>query len=165
MEVCFLPDDDHTRFVREARPDLEGAGDIVDEQGHVLGHHDAYWRFTVGQRRGLGVATGVPMHVLRVEAHTRRVVVGPEDRLRVQGVRLGGVRWIRPPTASDTALHVRVRHRGPLVPCVLARTEGDTVELALSAPGRAAAPGQSAVIYRDDEVLGGGIVEQCTVAT
>ncbi len=165
MEVCFLPDDDHARFVREMRPELDGAGEIVDEQGRVLGHHDAYYRFTVGQRRGLGVAAGVPMHVLRVEAHTRRVVVGPAERLVVQRVELSGVRWIRPPTASDTELHVRVRHRGSLVPCTIAERDETTLGLALTAPGRAAAPGQSAVLYQGDEVLGGGIVERCAAGT
>ncbi|MFZ5480322.1 MAG: tRNA 2-thiouridine(34) synthase MnmA [Myxococcota bacterium] len=153
MEVCFLPDDDHTRFVREACPDLDGAGEIVDEAGAVLGRHDAYWRFTIGQRRGLGLAGG-PWYVLRVEPDTKRVVVGPDERLLAWELR-AELRWIRHPAGEDLA--VRVRHRGALVP---AAVDGDRVRLRAAA--RAVAPGQSVVVYAGDEVLGGGVIARAT---
>lgn len=161
MEVCFLPDDDHTRFVRDARPDLHGAGAIVDEAGRELGRHDAYWRFTVGQRRGLGVAAPEPLYVLRVEPDTRRVVVGPGDRLLVQGLEAVAPTWIRRPEPGE-ALHVRVRHRGALVACELLGL--DPLRLRFSAPARAVAPGQSAVVYAGDEVLGGGVIARALAA-
>ena len=85
QDVCFLPDDDHTRFVAERYPDLDASGDIVDESGRVLGQHDAYYRYTVGQRRGLGVALGFPAYVVRVEPETKQVVVAPASRLTHQG--------------------------------------------------------------------------------
>jgi tRNA-specific 2-thiouridylase len=161
MEVCFLPDDDHTRFVREERPEIDGAGDIVDEAGHVLGRHDGYYRYTVGQRRGLGVAAGAPLYVLRVEPDTRRVVVGPADRLVEHTLEAGAVTWIRPPAPGEV-LHARIRHRGALLPCTLAAS--DPLVLHLLAPARAVAPGQSVVLYAGDEVLGGGILRRPATA-
>jgi tRNA-specific 2-thiouridylase len=157
MEVCFLPDDDHARFVRETRPDLEGAGDIVDEAGRVLGRHDGYWRFTIGQRRGVGVAAGSPVYVLRIEPDTRRVVVGPADRLTEQGLVATGVSWIRRPETGEV-LHARIRHRGAMIPCEIAAD--DPLTLHFSAPARAIAPGQSVVLYAGDEVLGGGLIRK-----
>jgi tRNA-specific 2-thiouridylase len=162
MEVCFLPDDDHARFVREARPDLEGAGDIVDEAGRVLGRHDGYFRFTVGQRRGLGVATGAPVYVLRVEPDSRRVVVGPEARLMAHAATLDGCRWLRNPVEGG-AYTVRVRHRGACVPCTVEVLEGGVARLRLRAPARAVTPGQSAVVYDGDEVVGGGYVRAASL--
>jgi tRNA-specific 2-thiouridylase len=160
MEVCFLPDEDHARFVAERRPELEGAGDIVDEDGRVLGRHDAYWRYTVGQRRGLGIAAGAPLYVLRVDADTRRVVVGPDERLRAFGVDAVGFHWLRRPAAGE-ALEARVRHRGARVPCVVDEVADDGhVRLHFRAPARAAAPGQSVVLYGGDELVGGGTIRR-----
>lgn len=148
MEVCFLPEDDHAAFVGRMYPDAEGAGDIVDEAGRVLGRHDAYWEYTIGQRRGLGLSGG-PWYVLRVEPETRRVVVGAEERLMSWALRTRGMRWFREPT--DELLHARIRHRGALIPCSV---DGEVVRFA--APARAVTPGQAVVIYTGDEVLGGG---------
>lgn len=158
MEVCFLPDDDHARFVAESQPDLDGAGDIVDETGRVLGRHDAYFRYTVGQRRGLGLAGG-PWFVLRVEPDARRVVVGPEERLQAHTVIASGMNWLRQP-AADEMLHARIRHRGTLIPC---QVDGvDPVTVTFRAPARAATPGQGLVLYAGDEVVAGGYIDRAT---
>lgn len=156
MEVCFLPDDDHARLVA-ASVDVDGAGEIVDEAGTVLGRHDAYWRYTVGQRRGLGIAAGAPLYVLAVDAATRRVTVGPAERLSAQEVLAGGVNWIRRPTPGE-ALTVRIRHRGARIACTL--VSEDPLRLHLHAPARAVTPGQAAVLYAGDEVLGGGTIRR-----
>ncbi|MES2637913.1 MAG: tRNA 2-thiouridine(34) synthase MnmA [Myxococcota bacterium] len=161
MEVCFLPDDDHARFIREARPEVEGAGDIVDEGGRVLGRHDGYFRYTVGQRRGLGVAAGAPIYVLRIEPDTRRVVVGPADRLTEQGLTAAGVSWLRQPEPGEEVT-ARIRHRGALIPCTVETL--DPLSLRFQAPARAVAPGQSVVLYAGDEVLGGGVIRRAGVA-
>ena len=139
QEVCFIPDDDHTRFVRQHRPDAEGAGDIVDQSGRVLGQHDGYWRYTVGQRRGLGVAVGHPLYVLSVDATTRRVVVGPSEALLSQGLVAHSVNWFRQPTPGED-VRVRIRHRGALHPCQI--TDTDPLTIRLRAPARAIAPGR-----------------------
>lgn len=157
MEVCFLPDDDHARLVRERAPEVDGAGEIVDEAGRVLGRHDGYYRYTVGQRRGLGVAAGEPVYVLRIEPDTRRVVVGPDAALLHHAVEARGVNWLRRP-APHEPLTARIRHRGALVPCEL---EGDDpLHVRFRAPARAATVGQSVVIYARDEVVAGGVIRR-----
>ncbi len=157
MEVCFLPDDDHTRFVREARPEVEGAGNIVDETGHVLGQHDGYYHYTVGQRRGIRIPAAAPLYVLRIDADTRQVVVGPGDRLSEHRLEAVGVSWLRRPAPGEGIL-ARIRHRGALLPCTIAAE--DPLTLDLLAPARAVAPGQSVVLYTGEEVLGGGVLRR-----
>jgi len=153
MDVCFLPDGDHATLVGAGAGD--GSGLIVDEAGRELGRHDGYWRYTVGQRRGVGVAAGTPVYVLRVEPDTRRVVVGPEAALLEQGLEAAGVNWIRRPEPGED-LAVRIRHRGALIPCAI---EAESpLRLRFAAPARAVAPGQAAVVYAGDEVLGGGTI-------
>ena len=157
QDICFLPEGDHGSFVTAEHPDAVGAGDIVDESGAVLGRHDGYWRFTVGQRRGLGVAVGEPRYVLRVEPETRRVVIGPGERLAERALVASGFNWFRRP-AHDEPVAARIRHRGALHPC---RVEGaDPVTIRFLAPARAVTPGQAVVLYAGDEVLGGGWIHR-----
>ncbi len=158
QEVCFIPDDDHTRFVREHTGDTGGAGDIVDQGGRVLGTHDGYWRFTIGQRRGLGVAAGEPVYVLSIDAESGRVVVGPDDALRHGAVRARGMNWFRRPAPGER-LAARVRHRGRLRPCTVP-VEEDGARVVFHEPVRAAARGQAVVVYDGDEVVGGGWIEE-----
>ena len=157
QEICFIPDDDHTRFVREQHPDISGAGEIVDESGQVLGRHDGYWRFTVGQRRGLGVAAGYPLYVLEVDPISRQVTVGPPERLHHQGLLASGMNWFRHPGESEP-LFARIRHRGALLPCTIHGE--DPVRVQFRAPAKAVAPGQAVVFYTGDEVLGGGWIQE-----
>ena len=161
QEVCFLPDHDHARFVKEAAgPEHDGAGEIVDEQGQVLGQHDGYYRYTVGQRRGLGLALPSPAFVLRVEPDSRRVVVTMDPRkLGAMGLAASGAVWHRAPAADDP-VEVRVRHRGERVPARVQRVEQGRFEVAFDRPVRAVAPGQAAVVYQGDRVLGGGYIDR-----
>lgn len=158
QDVCFLPDHDHARLVAARHPEDDGAGEIVDQSGAVLGRHDGYWRYTVGQRRGLGVATGAPIYVLRVEPETRRVVVGPDAALLEQGLLARGTCWFRRPDPGETVL-ARIRHRGALIPASV-EAEDDRMTLRFRAPARAVAPGQAVVLYQGDEVLGGGWIRR-----
>ena len=157
QEVCFIPDDDHTRFIKEQQPDLDGAGEIVDESGTVLGQHDGYFRYTIGQRRGLGVAVGYPLYVLRINPVTRQVVVGPSERLQEQGLVASGMNWFRTPESVED-IHVRIRHNGGLMPATVSGVDPITVHF--KAPARAVAPGQGVVLYSGDEVVGGGWIER-----
>jgi len=157
QEICFIPDDDHTRFVREFRDNPDAAGDIIDEDGNVLGQHDGYFRFTIGQRRGLRVAVGTPLYVLKIEPRTRRVVVGAADRLLKQGLIAGGMNWFRYPDPGEEVC-ARIRHNGGLIPAEIEGEEPVTVRF--RAPARAVAPGQALVLYSGDEVLGGGWIKQ-----
>jgi tRNA-specific 2-thiouridylase len=159
QEICFVPDDDHARFVREHRAEVDGSGEIVDEDGRVLGHHDGYFRYTVGQRRGLGLALGQPAYVVRIDASSRRVVVGLRDRLDHTGLVASGCSWFDRP-GPERVVSVRIRHRGALTPCRVGA--GDPCEVALLEPARAVSPGQAAVFYDGERVLGGGWITRST---
>ena len=157
QEVCFIPDDDHARFVREASAD-DGAGEIVHEDGRVLGAHDGYWRFTIGQRRGLNVAVGAPVYVLDIDPQTRRVTVGPPGALAHTRVVARGMNWFSRP-AAGAVLSARIRHRGRLRPCTLHDTGDGAAEVRFLEPVTAAARGQAVVVYDAEEVVAGGWIE------
>ena len=157
QEVCFIPDDDHTRFVRSHLANPAAEGNIVDEAGEILGQHDGYFRFTIGQRRGLRLAVGYPLYVLAIRPSTKEVVVGPADRLLEQGLVASDMNWFRHP-GPDEPITARIRHNGGLLEASL---EGeDPVTVRFKAPARAIAPGQAVVLYAGDEVLGGGWIDR-----
>jgi tRNA-specific 2-thiouridylase len=158
QEVCFLPDDNHARFVGEQHEDVDASGEIVDEDGRVLGFHSAYYKYTVGQRRGLGIALGTAAYVTRVDAETRRVVVSTdENRLMHKGLVLGEMLWVKRPGPHEQ-VGVRIRHRGEIHPCTV--DAGDAPEVRFEGSARAVAPGQAAVFYDGEQVLGGGWIVQ-----
>jgi tRNA-specific 2-thiouridylase len=158
QEVCFIPDDDHTRFVQDHTGTFPRTGEIVDEQGAVLGVHDGHWRFTVGQRRGLGVALGRPAYVLRIEPETNRVVIGDKERLRHGAVLARDLNWFRKPAPGERVM-ARIRHRGRLRPAAVEPGE-DGAWIHFEEPARAASRGQAVVLYDGETVLGGGWIAQ-----
>ena len=150
QDICFVPDGDYARLVKKLRPEADIGGDIVDEAGRVLGQHRGLIHFTVGQRRGLEIGgTPEPLYVLRLDAAARRIVVGPKSALAVSGARLGGINWIGGDHAGP--LTAKVRSLAKPVP---ARLDGD--RLIFETPEYGVAPGQAAVLYAGDRVLGGG---------
>lgn len=160
QEVCFVPDDNHARFVAEHRPGVHGAGDIVHADGRVLGQHDGYWRYTIGQRRGLGVAVGEPLYVLRIEPDTRRVIVGSNAQLRHTALHAVDMNWYDPP-ADGAVVQARIRHRGGFLPATVERDDDARAAwVRFRAPARAAAKGQAVVLYDGDRVLGGGWINE-----
>jgi tRNA-uridine 2-sulfurtransferase len=161
QEVCFVPGADHGEFLAEHAPDLVRAGDVVDPAGRVMAEHDGTFRFTIGQRRGLGVSIGERRYVVDVDADRNRVVVGPQELLARPGLLAEQVSWVagRPPSDGPFEADVRIRYRGEDVPAVIdAGAEEARVEFRM--PQRAIAPGQSVVFYRGDEVLGGGRIRE-----
>jgi tRNA-specific 2-thiouridylase len=159
QELCFAPTGDAGAFVRNTAPQLVHAGgEVVDTDGRVLGEHDGTFAFTVGQRRGLGVALGAPVYVLETDISTNRVIVGPGELLARRELAADRVSWVAggPPAEGSFEATVRVRSHGADVPAVVTPRGGDAIEVVFRSPQRALAPGQSAVIYRGDEVLGGG---------
>jgi tRNA-specific 2-thiouridylase len=162
QELCFAPSGDAGGFVRSQAPALvHPGGAVVDPAGRVLGHHDGTFAFTVGQRRGLGVALGEPAYVVDVDARANRVTVGPGSLLARRGLVADRASWVAgaPPSEGPFEAAVRIRYRGEDAPAVI-DPAGDGFRVEFREPQRAVAPGQSAVIYREDEVLGGGrIVE------
>jgi tRNA-uridine 2-sulfurtransferase len=162
QELCFAPAGDARGFIRVQAPALvRGGGEVVDADGRVLGTHDGTFAFTVGQRRGLGVAVGRPMYVVDVDAVQNRVVVGPHELLAKRGLSADRVSWLAgsPPADGPFEAEVRIRYRGDGVPAVVSPTP-DGFEVEFRTPQRAVAPGQSVAVYRGDEVLGGGRIIQ-----
>jgi tRNA-specific 2-thiouridylase len=159
QELCFAPAGDAGGFVRRSAPELvrEG-GRIVDAQGLELGAHDGTFAFTVGQRRGLGVALGEPAYVLELDPRANRVVVGPRDLLTKTRLEADRVSWVggRPPATGPFQADVRIRYRGEAAAAVVAATNDGRLRADFRKPQPAVAPGQSVVVYRGDEVLGGG---------
>jgi tRNA-specific 2-thiouridylase len=159
QEVCFVPGADHGAFLARHAPDLVSAGEMVDARGRVVGEHDGLFRFTVGQRRGLGVSTGGPNYVLELDRVRNRVVVGPANLLARRGLVADDVTWVAgaPPPGGPFEATVRLRYRGEDVPAVIAPAAGGRqAEVEFRTPQRGVAPGQSVVIDAGDEVLGGG---------
>ena len=162
QELCFAPSGDAGAYARANLPHLVREGEIVDPAGDVLGRHEGAFAFTIGQRRGIGVATGERRYVVDVEPETNRVVVGAAELLGRTGLVADRFSWIAggPPVDGPFEADIRLRYRGDDVPCAVEAQGADLVRVEFRTPQRAVAPGQSAVLYRGEEVLGGGrIVE------
>jgi tRNA-specific 2-thiouridylase len=157
QELCFAPSGEAGAYLEAVAPHLLREGEVVDTDGRVLASHPGTAAFTVGQRRGLGVAGPEPSYVLEIEAAANRVVVGPGELLARPGLLADRVTWIAgaPPSDGPFEAEVRLRYRGDDVPAVV-EPLGDRVRVELRTPQRGIAPGQSAVLYRGDELLGGG---------
>jgi tRNA-uridine 2-sulfurtransferase len=166
QEICFVPNGDYAAFIdawsRErgiAREPL--TGEIVDTAGRVVGEHQGFHRFTVGQRRGLGVAAGEPLYVIATEPATHRVVVGSNDGLLRTTLVAGRVNWVSiGPISEPTRAAVKVRNKHQAAPATLyPMSRAGRVEVRFDEAQRAVTPGQAAVFYLDDAVLGGGWIE------
>ena len=158
QDICFVPDGDYASLVKKLRPEASHGGEIVDQTGRVLGRHKGLIHYTVGQRRGLETGgTPEPLYVLRLEAATQRVVVGPRAALGVRAARLAGMNWLGGDFAAP--LTAKVRSLAKPVP---ARLEG--TRLVFEAPEYGVAPGQAAVLYAGDRVLGGGWIAETEAA-
>jgi len=166
QDICFVPTGHYADIIARLRPDAAGLGEIVDLDGRVLGYHDGIIHFTVGQRRGLGISTGSPLYVVRLDAASRRVVVGPRDALRTSRIRLRDVNWLGDGSIEEALdrrpeLFVKVRSTRPPQPAWLrAGPAGLEVELIGGEDG--VSPGQACAFYDASEgqarVLGGGII-------
>jgi tRNA-uridine 2-sulfurtransferase len=156
QELCFVPREDHGAFLVHHAPDLVRSGAIVDADGRVLGEHDGTFRYTVGQRRGLGVSMRERTYVLDLDSAANRVVVGPRELLARRGIVADRARWVAgsPPSAGPFEAEVKIRYHGDAVRSVV-EIDGDRVRVEFGSPQRGVAPGQSAVLYRGDELLGG----------
>jgi tRNA-specific 2-thiouridylase len=161
QEICFVPDGDYAAVLARHLPADAPAfatGAIVTMAGEVLGEHDGFARFTVGQRRGLPGGRSRPLHVLAIRPATREVVVGGAAELARFDVSLEEVNWLADPLGVGEPCEVQVRHRSAAVRAEVTEVAGEQVTLRLLEPARAVAPGQSGVLYRGDEVLGGGVI-------
>jgi tRNA-specific 2-thiouridylase len=160
QEICFVPDGDYASFVAKKAPRVAHGGAIVAENGEQLGTHAGIHRFTIGQRRGLGISGPNPRYVLRIDADTGDVTVGPKSALERATLSASGVNWVAV-DAPSTWLPVtaQIRHRHAPAAARVRALDGGRAELAFDAPQSAITPGQAVVFYQDDVVVGGGWIE------
>jgi len=162
MELCFVPTGNYVQFIQaysqERGISLQNSdGEIVRESGEVIGRHDGVHNFTIGQRKGLGFAAGKPLYVLSIDPQKNRVVVGEDDALRTTTFEIEDVNWVscEKPTAPLRAF-VKIRHKHEPAPANVEALPANRARIAFDSPQRAITPGQAAVFYDGDRVLGGG---------
>jgi len=161
VEICFVPDDDYVGVLERHLPADAPAltpGPVVTTGGEVIGEHRGFARYTIGQRRGLPGGSRKALYVVDISPEDRRVVVGTEDELLSRYVELEDVNWLAEPLGSGDECAVQVRYRARAVPARVASATANHLTLDLLAPARAVTPGQSGVLYRDNQLLGGGII-------
>jgi tRNA-specific 2-thiouridylase len=160
QEICFVPDGDYAGFVERQAEQADRSGPIVDAEGRELGRHAGVHRFTVGQRRGLGLQSSRPRYVLAVEAATATLVVGDEEGLLSDRLRVRDVNWLSiPEPARKIRARVRIRYRHCEAEAALRPGARGSLDVRFDSPQRAVTPGQAAVFYDGDVCLGGGWIE------
>ncbi len=170
QDICFVPSGRYSTVVEKLRPGAAEPGEIVHVDGRVLGQHRGIIRFTVGQRKGLGIGgqqegDGEPLYVVGLDAASRQVRVGPRQALARDIVSVREVNWLGddPPAASGEAVTVKLRSAQPALPAILHVAADGTASVALDTPQEGVAPGQAAVFYRGDRLLGGGWITAATL--
>jgi tRNA-specific 2-thiouridylase len=160
QEICFVPDDDYASFVAKHEPAVARSGAIVNEAGQQLAEHGGVHRFTVGQRKGLGISAPTPLYVLKIDPESRDVTVGPRASLERGQLTASGVNWI----SVDAPRHwipvsAQIRHRHTASPGRVRALDEDRAEFVFDTPQPAVTPGQAVVFYDDDTVVGGGWID------
>lgn len=162
QEICFVPHGDYADFLAtRLGPDHIALqpGPLVNAGGERIGEHDGYARYTVGQRRGLGGGRGKPLYVLGVRPARNEVVVGTSDELLARDVTISDLNWIASAPEPGESVNVQLRHRAQATAARVARADTSSLTLDLEIPQRAVTPGQSGVIYRGEELVGGGRIQ------
>lgn len=158
-EICFVPDNDYRRFLRDRVPGLEervGPGPFVLSDGRSVGTHEGYPYYTIGQRHGLGLALGWPAYVTAIDPDTNTVTVGPRDELMRQTLMADGLNLVRyPDLREERPAMGKIRYRDEGAPCLVRQTGDDRLEVSFAVPRSAITPGQAVVLYEGDDVLAG----------
>jgi len=158
QEICFVEDGDYAKFVIERVPQLAAAGPIVDADGAQLGEHNGLARYTVGQRKGLGIAAAQPLFVTSIDATRNALIVGPREDLKRDGLRADGAKWSWQPPAGSTRVLAQTRAHARALPATVISATDDAFEIRFDEPYDGVSPGQMCVVYQDDEVLGAGTI-------
>jgi tRNA-uridine 2-sulfurtransferase len=173
QDICFVPSGHYADVIERLRPGAAAPGEIIDLEGRVIGRHEGIIHFTVGQRRGLGIATGAPLYVVRLDAASRRVVVGPRDALRTSRIRLRDINWLGDGTIEQALqthpeVFVKVRSTRPPQAAWLREGADGGIDVELIASEDGVSPGQACAFYDAAEgqarVLGGGIIASTVAA-
>ena len=159
QEICFVPDHDYAAFVAKQAPAVRRAGAIVDQDGAVLGQHEGVHRYTVGQRKGLGLSSSAPLYVLALKADDAAVVVGPREALQQTRLTASDVNWIAAEPSGARRVQAQIRHRHPAAPASVEALEPGRARVTFDTPQTAITPGQAVVFYDGDCVVGGGWID------
>ena len=160
QEICFVPDHDYASFVAKHEPDVTRSGAIVNEAGERLAEHGGVHRFTIGQRKGLGLSAAAPLYVLKIDAGSRDITVGPRASLERDRLTASGMNWIAVDAPADwLTVSAQIRHRHTPSPGRVRALDNDRAEFVFDTPQPAVTPGQAVVFYDDDVVVGGGWIE------
>jgi tRNA-uridine 2-sulfurtransferase len=162
QEICFVPENDYRRFVEQRKGETIGQpGEIINRQGKRLGHHRGIYSYTIGQRRGLGIASPNPLYVLALDVEKNCVIAGERDELMTFGLVAAQLNWISISRLEEKMeSQVQIRYRHPGAPAILTPLEGGKLRVDFQNPQRGVTPGQAAVFYRGDEIVGGGWIEK-----
>ncbi len=160
QEICFVPDRDYRSFLKEKAPESLKTGEMVLTDGTVVGNHEGIAFFTVGQRRGLGVSAGERLYVVRIEPETNRVVLGKMSELQIRAMSVSKPNFILfNELREPLRVTVKIRYRSPFVPAVIRPSGSGSVQVEFLQPVTGVCPGQAAVFYDGDKVVGGGIID------
>ncbi len=160
VEICFVPGGDHTEIVRSRRPEVAVAGAIIEKDGTVLGEHDGIDRFTIGQRKGLGVTAGRKRFVLEILPETGTVIVGDQGDLLASGLEASRVNWLTEPPTEPLRCTAKIRYRHVGVAATMTATPDGGADVQFDEPQPAVTPGQAVTFYDGARVLGGGWIEK-----
>ena len=161
QEICFVDDNDYNNFIKTHSTKNSTIGDIVDIKGNVLGHHNGITKYTIGQRRGLGVSLGKPMFVVDIDVENNRIILGGNDDLLVKEIYAYDLNWISIDKLEEPLnLKAKIRYKAQEQDATVEPLEEGKVKIIFDEKQRAATPGQSVVFYKDDDVVGGGIIEK-----
>lgn len=156
QEVCFIPNDDYVAFLEGSGELGCSDGDITHLSGQTVGRHHGTHRYTIGQRKGLGIAWSEPLYVAAIDAKKNLIIVGEQQSVYADGLLAEKLNWIVMPEVETFAATCKIRYRHQPVVCQVQLLEGDNCEVTFDQPQKAVTPGQALVLYRGDEVLGGG---------
>jgi tRNA-specific 2-thiouridylase len=159
VDICFVPDRDYSAVVRQRRPEAFQPGPILDRDGRQVGIHEGIGHYTVGQRRGMGLALGLPVYVTRVDGATRTLTIGPREDLLSRGLIADGVNWLCDAPGGPIRVQARIRYRHRPAPA-RAWMDGATLCVCFEEPQAAVTPGQAVVLYDGDDCLGGGWIRE-----
>ena len=159
QEICFVPPGQHAEFVRQQRPENSRSGDIVTTNGEVVGQHAGIEGFTIGQRKGLGVALGEPRFVVRIEPETRRIIIGEKTDLARAELTAHQTNWLTAPPVDPFPCCAQIRYNGSAQPAIAHPLPDNRMRIVFDEPTYGVAPGQAVVCYTDNQVLGGGWIQ------
>jgi tRNA-specific 2-thiouridylase len=158
QEICFVPSNDYQRFIRQRVPEFDGSGEIVDTRGNTIARHNGFEGYTVGQRRGLGVALGERRYVVQIDAERHRVVIGSRDELLRRTLRAGAVNWLCEPPGGPFRCEAKIRYLHTSAAATATPAGESEFNVDFDEPQSAITPGQAVVLYDGDRVLGGGTI-------